>query len=59
MTFVRTAAVEVALEQLWKIFHNEDGLESAKPDLQSMFKKPGDKLADRRLRVAVRDERAK
>jgi polyphosphate glucokinase len=36
----------------------QDGLESAKPDLQSMFKKPGDEFADRRLRVAVRDERA-
>jgi hypothetical protein len=29
------------MDQLWKIFHNEDGLESAKPDLQSTFKKPG------------------
>jgi len=36
---------------------NQDGFESAKPDLQSMFKKPGDDLADRRPRVAVRDER--
>ena len=27
--------VPVASEQLWKVFHNEDGLESAEPDLQS------------------------
>ncbi len=37
---------------------NQDGLESAKPDLQSMFKKPGDDLADHRVRVAVRDASA-
>jgi hypothetical protein len=37
---------------------SQDGLESAKPVLQSMFKKPGAELADRRPRVAVRDERA-
>jgi len=43
---------------LWSGSLNQDGLESAKPDLQSMFKKPGDELADRRLRVAVPDGRA-
>ena len=28
---------------------NQDGLESAKPDLQSVFKKPGRSLAERPL----------
>ena len=38
---------------------NQDELESAEPDLQSMFKKPGDDpAAHRRPRVTLHDETA-
>jgi hypothetical protein len=37
---------------------NQDGLESAEPDFQSMFKKPGDDLVDCRPRLTLHEDTA-
>ena len=49
--YQRTEALRAAI--------NEDGLESAKPDLQSTFKKPDGDTAEPRLWGMLRDGRAR
>src|SRR5437763_66683 len=52
------AAYELRVGDFRVLYNDEDGLESAKPDLQSPFKKPGGGTAEPRLWEMLRDGRA-